>query len=818
MVMEENQQQQQQQDAAATAIQKVYRAHLGRAQHLQQEALTFTGFDGHGPVSRSDWPTQNQQRRWRVVPASTDFHQAREKQRSRQQEEKESHVGLDESLRSDDSLNPAGSSKGLEDSLQLDDSLKPPAQNREELLPHRQDALPPAHRSQSVQITSEQLATVMAVPAHFQEQWNQRFKRVVRLMQNVNVRTRQAKPKQPQQQAQAQGQGQGQAQSSEAELLRASRVLQPAFPGEPLPPPTASHTQQAKSCEELFQQFKSATDMPAICSSFLAMFAAAVREAGSAPAPTGLGVFHLLKKRAARKQYINKRWWKMLEARLAVTWYARAPLKGLKVVVVGSGPGGLRTAVEAALLGAHVVVLEKRHAFSRNNILHIWDTSIVDLKALGAQFFDAKFGVLQINHYSIRELQCLLLRVCLVLGVHFLPGAEYCGLVPPASQPTAAAAPDAPLRAGWFVQTRLRHRHSADGSQLPTEHVYTSAMHGAYNALYSYQAELHAKAHPVHTKNTHPGESGPLPPYNPSLLYLPANVLIGADGANAKVPRDAEFEAQFFKGSGEAIGLTANFVNAHTKEEQVIPEFTCSQVYAPEFFERLRKQHSLELENLVYFHGTYTHYIVTCPKLSSLLERKVVKEKRKGVDACLENDNLDYEALSTVVRDVARELGVPDSAKFAQVRGRNDCALFNFANKVSHKTAARVLKGTSEGKAQDTVEDRLLVCLVGDALQEPFWPLGTGANRALLSALDTAWLLSAYGLYLHKVGQAGHEAEEKELLAQREITHEAMKTCLPDTLRELSTREAVSDMDPALRYPAKSLHKRKPAHHRKASV
>jgi len=36
---------------------------------------------------------------------------------------------------------------------------------------------------------------------------------------------------------------------------------------------------------------------------------------------------------------------------------------------------------------------------------------------------------------------------------------------------------------------------------------------------------------------------------------------------------------------------------------------------------------------------------------------------------------------------------------------------------------------------------QVIVTLVGDALLEPFWPLGTGCNRAVLSALDAAWIV-----------------------------------------------------------------------------
>ncbi len=36
---------------------------------------------------------------------------------------------------------------------------------------------------------------------------------------------------------------------------------------------------------------------------------------------------------------------------------------------------------------------------------------------------------------------------------------------------------------------------------------------------------------------------------------------------------------------------------------------------------------------------------------------------------------------------------------------------------------------------------RVLVGMVGDALVEPFWPQGTGANRAFLSCYDLAWAI-----------------------------------------------------------------------------
>ena len=122
---------------------------------------------------------------------------------------------------------------------------------------------------------------------------------------------------------------------------------------------------------------------------------------------------------------------------------------GQRVLVIGAGPCGLRTAIEAQFLGARhvlmmhnlpcltpqfgkkcpllyvpnfihksiildlyrVVVVEKRDRFSRNNVLHLWPYNIHDLRGLAAKKFCGKFCAGSIDHVSIRQLQCILLKV-----------------------------------------------------------------------------------------------------------------------------------------------------------------------------------------------------------------------------------------------------------------------------------------------------------------------------------------------------------------------------------------------------------------------
>ena len=69
-------------------------------------------------------------------------------------------------------------------------------------------------------------------------------------------------------------------------------------------------------------------------------------------------------------------------------------------MIIGAGPCGLRTAIEAQLLGAKVVVVEKRDRISRNNVLHLWPFVIQDLRALGAKKFFGKFCAGAIDHIS----------------------------------------------------------------------------------------------------------------------------------------------------------------------------------------------------------------------------------------------------------------------------------------------------------------------------------------------------------------------------------------------------------------------------------
>ncbi|XP_056243789.1 F-actin-monooxygenase mical2b isoform X4 [Seriola aureovittata] len=152
--------------------------------------------------------------------------------------------------------------------------------------------------------------------------------------------------------------------------------------------------------------------------------------------------------KAAISTWKVKALWTKLDKRAQHKVYSQnKACEGTRCLIIGGGPCGLRTAIELALLGCKVVVIEKRDTFSRNNVLHLWPFTIHDLRGLGAKKFYGKFCAGSIDHISIRQLQLMLLKVSLILGVEIHVNVEFVKLL----EPPAEQSEDSP---GWRAEVR----------------------------------------------------------------------------------------------------------------------------------------------------------------------------------------------------------------------------------------------------------------------------------------------------------------------------------------------------------------------------
>ncbi|XP_035386177.1 F-actin-monooxygenase MICAL2 isoform X3 [Electrophorus electricus] len=407
--------------------------------------------------------------------------------------------------------------------------------------------------------------------------------------------------------------------------------------------------------------------------------------------------------------------WSKLDKRASHKEYKKAnACTRTKCLIIGGGPCGLRTAIELALLGAKAVVIEKRDTFSRNNVLHLWPFTIHDLRGLGAKKFYGKFCAGAIDHISIRQLQLLLLKIALLLGVEFHINVEFVRLLePPEDQENEGP--------GW-------------------------------------RAEIRPADHPV--------------------ADFDFDVVVGADGRRNTLEG---FRRKEFRGK-LAIAITANFINRNTTAEAKVEEISgVAFIFNQKFFQDLRQETGIDLENIVYYKND-THYFVMTAKKQSLLDKGVIIHDYIDTEALLNSANVNQDALLDYAReaaDYATHYQLPTLEYAMNHLDQPDVAMFDFTCMYASENAALV---------RERFGHHLLVSLVGDSLLEPFWPMGTGCARGFLAAVDTAWMVRSWAQ-----GRA-----PLEVLAERESLYRLLAQTTPENIAKNFDQYTI---DPGTRYP-----------------
>ncbi|XP_059350656.1 F-actin-monooxygenase MICAL3-like isoform X8 [Daphnia carinata] len=407
--------------------------------------------------------------------------------------------------------------------------------------------------------------------------------------------------------------------------------------------------------------------------------------------------------------------WSKFDKRAAHRCYNRGrPCSNTRVLIIGGGPCGLRTAIEAQLLGAKVVVVEKRDRFSRNNVLHLWPFVIHDLRALGAKKFFGKFCAGSIDHISIRQLQCILLKVALLLGVEIHENVTFDGLVEPPE--------DQSIKIGW-------------------------------------KAKVSPLDHPV--------------------SQYEFDVLIGADGKRNTLDG---FKRKEFRGR-LAIAITANLVNKKSEAEARVEEISgVAFIFNQKFFKELNAVTGIDLENIVYYKDE-THYFVMTAKKQSLLNKGVIIQDYPDTVKLLSIENVNKEALMDYARqaaDFSTNYQLPHLDFAVNHYGQPDVAMFDFTSMFAAENASRVLERHGH---------KMLMCLVGDSLLEPFWPTGSGCARGWLSSFDACWAIHSW---------SSGRMTPLEVLAERESIYRLLAQTTPENLNKDYSAYTV---EPQTRYP-----------------
>lgn len=198
-----------------------------------------------------------------------------------------------------------------------------------------------------------------------------------------------------------------------------------------------------------------------------------------------------------------------------------------------------------------------------------------------------------------------------------------------------------------------------------------------------------------------------------------------------------------------AIGLVINMLIDQSDPTTKTLESFCQNNGVGHAVSALKAQ-GIDVENVEYLKGE-THYIAVTVKKVSLLNRKVLRQDRSGLNGAplLARENVDDTALLSLARTVADACGLPETTEFASP---HPAKLFDFSTRARCLAPFKVLAVSKAGKHEHVVSF--------DLAAQPF-------------------LSEAESLHLGRTlgdTQAEAEARRAELTAlEDEITEAAMK-------------------------------------------
>ncbi|CAE7555429.1 Gars1 [Symbiodinium pilosum] len=385
------------------------------------------------------------------------------------------------------------------------------------------------------------------------------------------------------------------------------------------------------------------------------------------------------------------------------------------VLVVGGGPVGLRLAIELKLGGHQVTVFEKRREVrdetgqlqqlgftNRINRPHVFNFLRNDLDRLnGRDFMSSKmcypvFTQADTSSIGIDELQILLLKNALLLGVDFRMGMSYEDaeiILDPKTQ-----------KPRWKVKFTCDEQGSRS--------------HGV----------------PV-------GEN-----------FETFDVLMGCDGARSRVRESqkqifGEVDKRNFK---KMIGVVANVQKV---SRQRLKDLGFASGQEPTDMKRAHLASGAgTMAGLNYYKASFHNYVIFTPSKEDLQAAGFsgsIYSFHSGRDKVNPNKAEEKMRLKRWVLDRCKEVGIPVDETLSNggfVEEPNDVMAFDFSEiwKCKKNFAFNLPPMDYDSEVQGPWTGRSLVPpigLVGDAVTEPFWIAGVGLQRGWNGVMDACFLI-----------------------------------------------------------------------------
>jgi hypothetical protein len=394
------------------------------------------------------------------------------------------------------------------------------------------------------------------------------------------------------------------------------------------------------------------------------------------------------------------------------------------ILVVGGGPIGMRLGIELVLGGHKVTIYEKRRETktangdltalgftNRINRPHMWPFVRNDLARLnGKDFMSTQmcypvFTEPDTSSIGIDELQLLLLKNALMLGVDFRLGVGFNDAKVVQCPKTA--------RPRWHVDCSVDAQAAAD--------------HG-------------------------------MPEGKSTVVF---DSIVGADG-----PRSTVRETQTkYLGTVEkrkfmdCVGIVANVRKVPRKRlkemgfeyGQEPKDMNRTKMVFRDFFNKLQEEADAELENFIYYKAAFHYYTILTPKRSDLIKHGLsgkvyhhTAAREGGADDERARDKMKLKQYCAKVLKVA---GIPvdeTAENGGFVNAPNDCMAFDFAECWNTKQSMAFNLPPEDYNVEEHgpwCGKKLypFVALCGDALLEPFWPMGLGLKRGWQAVMDTCY-------------------------------------------------------------------------------